>query len=203
MSFFKDWNNHKSIVLSMLAGTVILIIIITANLTIDVKSITMNMDIAGQGPSLAHPFGVDWIGRDMFLRTMKGLGGSLRVGLLAAILSIFIALCLAVISASLWSGFDHIIYLPGRSPYRHHGCNLRCLGRRRGRRSYCGSHHPLDFLDPYPEGGDSSVAGGALYQAVQKSGQEQFLYRSLSYASAFASADHCPLHPTLPPRNSA
>ena len=109
MSFFKDWNNHKSIALSMLVGTVILIIIITANLTIDVKSITMNLDIAGQGPSLAHPFGVDWIGRDMFLRTMKGLGGSLRVGLLAAILSIFIALCLAVISASLWSGFDHII----------------------------------------------------------------------------------------------
>jgi len=109
MDFFKDWNNHKSIAVSMFVGLVILIIIVIANITIDVKDITMNMEIASQAPSLQHPFGVDWIGRDMFLRTMKGLGGSLRVGLLASALSILLALTLAVISASLWSGFDHII----------------------------------------------------------------------------------------------
>lgn len=109
MDFFKDWNNHKSIAVSMFVGLVILVIIVIANITIDVKDITMNMEIASQSPSLQHPFGVDWIGRDMFLRTMKGLGGSLRVGLLASALSILLALTLAVISASLWSGFDHII----------------------------------------------------------------------------------------------
>lgn len=109
MDFFKDWNNHKSIAVSMFVGLVILAIIVIANITIDVKDITMNLEIASQSPSLQHPFGVDWIGRDMFLRTMKGLGGSLRVGLLASALSILLALTLAVISASLWSGFDHII----------------------------------------------------------------------------------------------
>lgn len=50
-------------------------------------------------PSLAHPFGTDWMGRDMFERTLAGLSTSIWVGLLSACLSSIIALALACASA--------------------------------------------------------------------------------------------------------
>lgn len=50
-------------------------------------------------PALAHPFGTDWMGRDMFLRTLAGLSTSIFVGLLAATVSSLIALSLAALAA--------------------------------------------------------------------------------------------------------
>ena len=50
-------------------------------------------------PSLAHPFGTDWMGRDMLLRTLAGLSTSVLVGLLAAGASSVIALVLGAVAA--------------------------------------------------------------------------------------------------------
>lgn len=49
-------------------------------------------------PSLAHPFGTDPMGRDMLARSLHGLTLSLRVGLIAAALSVAIALAVAMAS---------------------------------------------------------------------------------------------------------
>lgn len=38
-------------------------------------------------PSLSHPFGTDWLGRDLFFRTLKGLSVSLIVGVAASLIS--------------------------------------------------------------------------------------------------------------------
>ena len=50
-------------------------------------------------PSLEHPFGTDWMGRDMLARTLAGLSTSVVVGLLAAAVSSVIALVLAAAAA--------------------------------------------------------------------------------------------------------
>lgn len=50
-------------------------------------------------PSLAHPFGTDWMGRDMLARTLAGLSTSVVVGLVAAAVSSVIALVLAAAAA--------------------------------------------------------------------------------------------------------
>ena len=50
-------------------------------------------------PSWAHPFGTDWMGRDMLLRTLAGLSTSVLVGLLAAGVSAAIALVLGAAAA--------------------------------------------------------------------------------------------------------
>jgi peptide/nickel transport system permease protein len=52
-----------------------------------------------QGPSLAHPFGTDWLGRDMLTRTLHGLSLSLMVGLLAASVSAVIGACIGAVAA--------------------------------------------------------------------------------------------------------
>ena len=52
-----------------------------------------------QGPSLEHIFGTDWMGRDMFTRTIKGLGLSIQIGAGASILSTIIAVILGLLSS--------------------------------------------------------------------------------------------------------
>jgi len=55
-----------------------------------------NMKLA---PSLAHPFGTDWLGRDLFLRTLKGLSVSLTVGVTASVISAVIAVAVGIAAA--------------------------------------------------------------------------------------------------------
>jgi peptide/nickel transport system permease protein len=50
-------------------------------------------------PGVEHFFGTDWMGRDMFLRTLSGLSTSVFVGLLAAGASSIIALILGAAAA--------------------------------------------------------------------------------------------------------
>ena len=50
-------------------------------------------------PCATHPFGTDSLGRDMFFRVVAGLSLSIRIGLLAAVISSVIALALGSLSA--------------------------------------------------------------------------------------------------------
>lgn len=60
-------------------------------------------------PSLAHPFGTDFIGRDMFHRTIKGLSNSIIIGVLASIVSSFIALIAGIASAVFGGWVDKFV----------------------------------------------------------------------------------------------
>jgi len=60
-------------------------------------------------PSLIHPFGTDWLGRDMFARTLKGLRISLFVGLSAASCSALIALLLGLAAATMGKTVDVVV----------------------------------------------------------------------------------------------
>ena len=57
------------------------------------------MPTLGGAGAAAHPFGTDWMGRDMLARTLAGLSTSVFVGLLAAVCSSVIALALAAVAA--------------------------------------------------------------------------------------------------------
>lgn len=60
-------------------------------------------------PCLAYPFGTDWLGRDMFVRTLTGLSMSIKIGLLAAGASSVIALVLGIVSATMGKTADSIV----------------------------------------------------------------------------------------------
>lgn len=60
-------------------------------------------------PSLAHPFGTDMLGRDMLVRTVKGLSVSIVVGAVASSVSAVIALIVGVVAATGASWLDHFI----------------------------------------------------------------------------------------------
>ncbi len=92
--------NLRTKTMLVISLTVLLLLIIVINsFFIEATQITTNFSIMNQMPSFEHIFGTDWLGRDMFQRTMKGLGLSIQIGAGAAILSTIIAIALALISS--------------------------------------------------------------------------------------------------------
>lgn len=67
------------------------------------------LEVRNVSPSWSHPFGTDWLGRDMLTRTMKGLALSIGVGTIASITSAIIAGCLGLMAATLGKTADRII----------------------------------------------------------------------------------------------
>ncbi|ALS21745.1 ABC transporter permease [Paenibacillus naphthalenovorans] len=72
-------------------------------------SLSTHLELRNRVPSLAHPFGTDWLGRDMFTRTLKGLTLSIQVGMMAAVASVSIAAVLGLLAATMGKTVDRII----------------------------------------------------------------------------------------------
>ncbi len=60
-------------------------------------------------PSWEHLFGTDWMGRDMLLRTIKGLSISITVGLVGSGVSAVIATIVGIVAAAGSKGLDSFI----------------------------------------------------------------------------------------------
>lgn len=54
----------------------------------------------GLAPSWEYPFGTDWLGRDMLLRTIKGLSLSITVGAVASAVSAVLATVIGIVAAT-------------------------------------------------------------------------------------------------------
>ncbi len=104
--------------------SLLLIIIFICSLSIDPASIVTEFTLRNQPPSFEHIFGTDWMGRDMFTRTVKGLGLSIMIGAVASIISSIVAIIMAFISSlnkygdtfmawliDLFSSMPHLILL--------------------------------------------------------------------------------------------
>lgn len=95
-------------ILIIVVAMLLLAGLIIGSLFIGPEQLKINLETERNEPSLQHPFGTDWLGRDMFARTLKGLTLSLSVGLLAASISTLIALSLSLL-ASVNKMFDAMI----------------------------------------------------------------------------------------------
>ena len=71
----------KTIVIIALSALVIISIFVSGYFIRDIPTSFVN---ANQMPSLQHIFGTDWMGRDMFQRTIAGLGLSIMVGFISS-----------------------------------------------------------------------------------------------------------------------
>lgn len=64
---------------------------------------------ARQPPSWEHPFGTDSLGRDLLMRTLKGMSVSMTVGLVASVISAVIAVFVGIAAATGSKGVDALI----------------------------------------------------------------------------------------------
>ncbi len=89
----------KTLVLSLIIFALILTALI-AGLAMPEEAFAVDFANARQAPSLSHPFGTDWMGRDLFARTLKGLSISLTVGIVASVVSAVFAVLIGIVSAT-------------------------------------------------------------------------------------------------------
>lgn len=91
--------NRKLTLLAFVVAVVALVVVVVAGVVVTNAATTTDFAQKNLAPSLEHPFGTDWMGRDMLLRTLAGLSTSVLVGLLAAGTSSLIALVLGAVAA--------------------------------------------------------------------------------------------------------
>ena len=69
----------------------------------------VDWDAMEQGPSLAHPFGTDLVGRDLFVRTMIGARTSLTIASIATLVSLIIGVPWGAFAGYLGGRVDQVL----------------------------------------------------------------------------------------------
>ncbi|KRF04888.1 peptide ABC transporter permease [Paenibacillus sp. Soil766] len=92
-------HSRLKIWISTMIALFVLLTLIAMSMWLDDSGLATNLTQRNVEPSTLHPFGTDWLGRDMFTRTMKGLLLSLKVGLTAGISSVVIASIMGLTAA--------------------------------------------------------------------------------------------------------
>lgn len=100
---------REKTILSLSIFVVFFIAILIAGSVINPEKFSIDLINKNQSPSLTHIFGTDWIGRDMFFRTLKGLSISMKIGVLSSIISGIIAVVLGVIGPTCGKRVDSVI----------------------------------------------------------------------------------------------
>src|SRR5690625_5427646 len=79
------FHQRRRMLFTAIISIILLVSIILTGLLLDKESIATNLIERNVSPSWSHLFGTDWLGLDMFSRTMLGLSLSIGVGLAGAI----------------------------------------------------------------------------------------------------------------------
>ncbi|MCH3915082.1 MAG: ABC transporter permease [Acidaminococcaceae bacterium] len=120
------FNNHrKKLVFNIIGTALILGTLIVLGIFLSDESLISSFANKNLTPSWQHPFGTDWMGRDMLVRTIKGLRISLSVGFIGAFLGAGLATILGIIAGigsnkvdefivwlvDLFMGLPHLIFI--------------------------------------------------------------------------------------------
>ena len=96
----KKMNRRTKVVLLTGAMAVVLIAVYAFGLLIPEEAYAASILSAKQPPGFAHPFGTDSLGRDLLMRTLKGMSVSMTVGLVASVISAVIAVLVGIAAAT-------------------------------------------------------------------------------------------------------
>ena len=105
----KPQNQRRNTILFLIVTAGVLILITAAGILLKDQAVQTNFARKNLTPSREFLFGTDWMGRDMFARTLAGLSLSIRIGLLTAAVSALIALILGTTCAVLGRAADAVI----------------------------------------------------------------------------------------------
>lgn len=103
------FNRRQWTLFTVIISTIFLLTIVISGVVLDPERIATNLNTRNLSPSLSHLFGTDWLGRDMFTRTVMGLSLSIGVGLLGAIGSTTIAVLFGMSAATMGKTADRVI----------------------------------------------------------------------------------------------
>lgn len=83
--------------------------VMAAGIFIAEDALMVDLEQTFSKPGMEHLFGSDWVGRDMLLRTLKGLSISMRIGLLSSLISAAVAVLFGIIGPVFGGAADRCI----------------------------------------------------------------------------------------------
>lgn len=95
----KNGNQRKMAAVFWVCSLLLLTVILAAGQFLWESAMETDFSRKNLPPCLRYPFGTDWMGRDMFLRTICGLSLSIRIGCLTAGISAVIAFFMGITAA--------------------------------------------------------------------------------------------------------
>lgn len=107
--YIPRWNGRLSAAVTVSGAVALFAVIMLGSRLMGSEGLAVALAERNLAPSLAHPFGTDWLGRDMLSRTVKGLALSIQVGLLGAACSTLIAAVMGLMAATLGKTADRVI----------------------------------------------------------------------------------------------
>ena len=93
-------NRRTKVVMWTVLMAVVLTFVYMFGILIPDAAVTGSFLNAKQPPSWEHFFGTDALGRDLFMRTLKGLSVSMTVGIAASLISAVIAVLVGIVAAT-------------------------------------------------------------------------------------------------------
>lgn len=96
----KKLNRRTRAVILTALTALLLIAVYVAGMVIPEEAYAPSFLNAKQPPSWDHPFGTDSLGRDLLMRTLKGMSVSMTVGLAASLISAVIAVLVGIAAAT-------------------------------------------------------------------------------------------------------
>lgn len=100
---------RQKTIISISSFSILFIAILIAGSLISNDSLLVDLNNIFEAPSKEHLFGTDWVGRDMLLRTIKGLSLSMKIGLLCSVISSIIATVLGIAAPLIGGKFDSFV----------------------------------------------------------------------------------------------
>jgi peptide/nickel transport system permease protein len=105
----KETNVRKKMILMIMISAALILTALVLSFTLSNQNLRSNGSSINLSPSLRHLFGTDWLGRDMFTRTVKGLRLSLAVGTFAGLISAALAAVLGICAGVFGKTVDAVI----------------------------------------------------------------------------------------------
>lgn len=105
----KQWNGRKTMIGLLVFSVVFLAAVTIAGQLHREEALAADFSRKNLPPCFSYPFGTDWMGRDMFARTLTGLSMSIRIGLLTAGVSAGMAFLLGLFAATMGKAADGFV----------------------------------------------------------------------------------------------
>jgi len=96
----KKLNRRTKVLILTIVMAFILAAVYAFGIFIPDDAVAGNFLNAGKPPSWEHPFGTDALGRDLLMRTLKGMSVSMTVGIAASVISAVIAVFVGIAAAT-------------------------------------------------------------------------------------------------------
>lgn len=106
---FRNFNRRKRVILFLSLSLIYLMAVLIWGAVMDPARYGSDYASKMMAPGLSHLFGTDFLGRDMFYRTIKGLSISIGIAALASVVSSLIALGFGMSAALMGGWYDRFI----------------------------------------------------------------------------------------------